>query len=244
MLAAVLANVTIPAHALGLRLPWTQLSPGPAAAGPRPDRKVLASRPFLLLVSAATLCAFAQYAALVHLVPLLTDRGLSPGLAAWALGLGGAGQVAGRLCYRALALQLGARGRTVAIIAAGAAVTLLLGLLPGPAALLVAASVLAGAVRGVHVADVESGHPDALPGELHAQGVGERPLRGLRGAVGADLREADLGQAGQDVEDRPAAVGRDLGCEAADHRQGAEVVGVHLQADVVEVACEQVAAGG
>ena len=144
VLAAVLAAVTIPAHALGLRLPWTQRPPGPAAVGPRPDRHVLASRPFLLLVTAATLCAFAQYAALVNLVPLLTGRGLSPVLAAWALGLGGAGQVAGRLCYRALASRLGARGRTVAIIAAGAMVTLLLGLLPGPAALLIAAAVLAG----------------------------------------------------------------------------------------------------
>jgi MFS family permease len=38
---------------------------------------------------------------------------------------------------------------TAAVIAAGASVTLLLGLLPGPAALLVAASVLAGAVRGL-----------------------------------------------------------------------------------------------
>ena len=37
----------------------------------------------------------------------------------------------------------------MAVIAAGAGVTLLLALLPGPAALLVAASVLAGAVRGV-----------------------------------------------------------------------------------------------
>jgi MFS family permease len=45
--------------------------------------------------------------------------------------------------------RLGARGRTVAVIAAGAAATLLLGLLPGPAALLIIASVLAGAVRGV-----------------------------------------------------------------------------------------------
>ena len=149
VLAAVLAAVTIPAHALGLRLPWTQRPPGPAAVGPRPDRHVLASRPFLLLVTAATLCAFAQYAALVNLVPLLTGRGLSPALAAWALGLGGAGQVAGRLCYRALASRLGARGRTVAVIAAGAMVTLLLGLLPGPAALLIAAAVLAGGIRGV-----------------------------------------------------------------------------------------------
>jgi MFS family permease len=110
---------------------------------------VLASRAFLQLVTAATLCAFVQYAALVNLVPLLTGRGLSPGLAAWALGLGGAGQVAGRLCYRALDARTGIRGRATAVIAAGAAVTLLLGLLPGPAALLVAASVIAGAVRGI-----------------------------------------------------------------------------------------------
>jgi MFS family permease len=149
LLAGVLAAVTVPAHAVFLRLPWT---PPPAAPG-RParggDRRVLGSRTFLLLVTAATLCALAQYAALVSLVPLLTGRGMTPGLAAWALGLGGAGQVAGRLCYARLARWLGTRGRTVAIIAAVAATTLLLGLLPGPAALLVAASVLAGAVRGV-----------------------------------------------------------------------------------------------
>jgi len=151
LLAGILAAVTIPAHALFLRLPWAQPAAGPGQTAPArgADRSVLGSRPFLLLVTAATLCAFAQYAALVNLVPLLTGRGLTPGLAAWALGLGGAGQVAGRLCYRQLAARLGIRGRTVAVIAAGAAVTLLLGLLPGPAALLVAASVLAGAVRGV-----------------------------------------------------------------------------------------------
>jgi MFS family permease len=149
VLAVVLAAVTVPAHALFLRLPWAPppATPGQPARGA--DRSVLASRTFLVLVTAATLCAFAQYAALVNLVPLLTGRGMTPGLAAWALGLGGAGQVAGRLCYARLAHWLGTRGRTVAIIAAVGATTLLLGLLPGPAALLVAASVLAGAVRGV-----------------------------------------------------------------------------------------------
>jgi MFS family permease len=156
ILAAVLAAVTIPAHALALRPPWPRPADPPAApakgkmaAARGADRQVLASRAFLQLVTAATLCAFAQYAALVNLVPLLTGRGLSPGLAAWALGLGGAGQVAGRLCYRVLDARMGPRGRTVAVIAAGSAVTLLLGLLPGPAALLLTAAVIAGAVRGV-----------------------------------------------------------------------------------------------
>ena len=160
ILAAVLAAVTIPAHALALLPPWPPRSPRPAGHSPAllseekaalrsADRQVIASRAFLQLLTAATLCAFAQYAALVNLVPLLTGRGLSPGLAAWALGLGGAGQVAGRLCYRALDARTGTRGRATVIIAGGAAVTLLLGLLPGPAALLVTASVIAGAVRGV-----------------------------------------------------------------------------------------------
>jgi MFS family permease len=158
ILAAVLAAVTIPAHALALRPPWpprptrpteTPPRPGEKAAVPLADRHVFTSRAFLQLVTAATLCAFAQYAALVNLVPLLTGRGLSPGLAAWALGLGGTGQVAGRLCYRALDARTSIRGRAAAIIAAGAAATLLLGLLPGPAALLVVASVIAGTVRGV-----------------------------------------------------------------------------------------------
>ena len=63
-------------------------------------------RAFLLLAAAMTLSAFAQYAVLINLVPLLTSRGMSATEAAWALGLGGAGQVAGRLCYPALFLAL------------------------------------------------------------------------------------------------------------------------------------------
>ena len=82
-------------------------------------------------------------------MPLLTGRGLSHTAAAWALGLGGARQVAGRLCYQTLAVHVGVRGRTLAVMAAGAGSTLLLALLPGPAVLLIAASVLAGAVRGL-----------------------------------------------------------------------------------------------
>lgn len=102
-LAAVLAAVTIPAHALFLRPPWASGGAGRAQVASGRDRQVLASRTFLQMTAAATLCAFAQYAALVNVVPLLEDRGLSASLAAWGLGLGGAGQVAGRLCYRFLA---------------------------------------------------------------------------------------------------------------------------------------------
>jgi MFS family permease len=152
VLAAILGLVTIPAHALALRLPWASPARRPrhqaAAAGPQ-MRHILASRAFLLLVISMTLSAFALYAVAVNLVPLLTGRGLSPTLAAWALGLGGAGQVAGRLCYRPLLARAGARSRAALITGAGGACILILAVLPGQAALLTAASVLCGAARGL-----------------------------------------------------------------------------------------------
>jgi hypothetical protein len=52
------------------------------------------------------------------------------------------------LCYPALAAHSNA-GRALAVMAAGAVTIGTLAVLPGPAALLIAASVLAGAVRGL-----------------------------------------------------------------------------------------------
>ena len=86
---------------------------------------------------------------MVNQVPLLIERGLSTTEAAWALGLGGLGQVLGRLGYGRLAAAFSVRMRAVVILALSAAATLLLGLLPGPEVLLVAAAMLAGAARGV-----------------------------------------------------------------------------------------------
>jgi MFS family permease len=148
VLAVVLAAVTIPAHGLALGLPWPR-PPCARPGGVSRNRQVLTSRVFLLLAAAMTLSAFAQYAVIVNLVPLLTGRGMSPTGAAWALGLGGVGQVAGRLCYPALAARSSVRGRALAVMAAGALTIALLGVLPGPAALLIAAAILAGAVRGL-----------------------------------------------------------------------------------------------
>jgi MFS family permease len=148
ILAVVLAAVTVPAHALALRLPWHSRHRDRGSAGGR-ARQVLVSRTFLFLAASMTLSTFALYAVVVNLVPLLTGRGLSPATAAWALGLGGAGQVAGRLCYRSLAAHTSVRGRALAVMAAGAVAILLLAVLPGPAALLIAVAVLTGAVRGL-----------------------------------------------------------------------------------------------
>jgi MFS family permease len=154
VLAAVLAVVTIPAHAFGLNLPWPQVTPLPAGethrapAGADPAA-VARSRTFVVLSIAITLAAFGFYAGVINLVPLLLARGLSESTAAAALGLGGAGQVVGRLGYGRLTRRTGLRTRTVAVLLAGAVTTVALALLPGPASLLIVGAVLAGCARGI-----------------------------------------------------------------------------------------------
>jgi MFS family permease len=150
VLAAILAVVTIPAHLLGLRGPWPDPDPGEHAEhGDHDPDAVARSRPFLLLVAAVALGTFAAFAVVVNQVPLLIERGLTTTLAAWALGLGGLGQVLGRLGYARLTAHTSIRARSVLVLAVTAAATALLGLLPGPAVLLIAAAMLAGAARGV-----------------------------------------------------------------------------------------------
>ena len=150
VLGAVLAVITVPAHVFGLRGRWPP--PDPAEQRGKPDdapTTVAWSRPFLLLVAAIALGTFSAFAVVVNQVPLLIERGLSTTAAAWALGLGGLGQVLGRLGYSALTHHTGVRARGVLVLGASAAATGLLALLPGPAVALVGAAMLAGAARGV-----------------------------------------------------------------------------------------------
>jgi MFS family permease len=152
VLAAILAVVTVPAHLLGLRGPWPDpdpTEPHPSAVPDQAPEAIARSRPFLLLAAAVTLGTFAAFAVVVNQVPLLQERGLSTSLAAWALGLGGLGQVLGRLGYGLLARHLSVRARGVVVLALSAAATALFAVLPGPALLLIAVAMLAGAARGV-----------------------------------------------------------------------------------------------
>ena len=148
VLALLLAVVTVPGHFWGLRGAWPEPDPPHHPAHAEPGR-VARSRPFLLLGAALTGGAFAVYAVLIGQVPLMIERGMSTTAAAWTLGLGGVGQVLGRMSYGLLARVLGVRARTVAVLAMCSATTILLGLLPGPTAALVAATMLAGAARGI-----------------------------------------------------------------------------------------------
>lgn len=150
VLAAVLAVVTIPAHLFGLRGHWPDPDHSATPAHVEGDPSLVArSRPFVLLVIAIALATFSAFAVVVNQVPLLIERGLSTTTAAWVLGLGGVGQVLGRLGYGALAARTGVRSRTALVLAASAITTALLAALPGPTALLIAVAMLAGAARGV-----------------------------------------------------------------------------------------------
>ncbi|MCJ0871185.1 MFS transporter [Streptomyces sp. AP-93] len=144
-LAVILAAVTIPAHALALRAPWPPAPPSP----PSTDRTPVArSRPFLLLAVAFTLSGFAMYAVVMGLIPLLTERGADATTAAWALGLGGAGQTLGRTLYTGLSSRTSVTTRTVLLIALGGATSAAFALVPGPMPLLITLAVIAGVVRG------------------------------------------------------------------------------------------------
>ncbi|WP_328966484.1 MFS transporter [Streptomyces sp. NBC_00239] len=145
VLAVTLAAVTIPAHALALRAPWP---PAPPALRSIDRTPVARSRPFLLLAVAFTLSGFAMYAVVMGIIPLLTARGAGATTAAWALGLGGAGQTLGRTLYAALATRTSVTTRTVTLIALGGATTASLAFVPGPLPLLVLLAILAGVVRG------------------------------------------------------------------------------------------------
>ncbi|MER5852390.1 MFS transporter [Streptomyces sp. NPDC002012] len=147
VLALVLAAVTVPAHALALKAPWPTAPPAPAHAGDSATT-VARSRPFWMLATALTLSAFTVYAVVVALVPLLLEHGYSTSQAAWALGLGGAGQTLGRTLYATLARHTGVIARTTTLIALGGVTTATLAFTPGPYALLVALSAAAGMVRG------------------------------------------------------------------------------------------------
>ncbi|TDC77828.1 MFS transporter [Streptomyces hainanensis] len=146
VLAGVLAAVTVLPHWLALRAPWPE--PPEAGAAHAGGGNVARSRPFVLLATALTLSGCVVFSGVIALVPLLTERGLSASTAAWALGLGGAGQTLGRALYAVLARRTGTVPRTVVLIALGGVTTLALGLVPGPAWLLVVVAVLAGMVRG------------------------------------------------------------------------------------------------
>lgn len=146
VLAVVLAVLTIGPHLVFLRPAWPELDEPREAEATSPTSKPAGFWMLTIAYAAMSVCAFAT---IINLIPLLDERGYSSTQAAWALGIGGFGQVIGRLGYASFARRVGLVARTVVIFGASALSTLLLAIAPGPYAVVVFASLVAGYTRGL-----------------------------------------------------------------------------------------------
>jgi len=140
-------------------------------------REIVGSRRFRAAQVSMLLAGIALYAATLNLVPLARELGHSYFIAAVAFGLVGAGQVVGRLAYLPVARIGDARQRTAALVGAAALALACLAISPGTVGLM-AAALLAGAVRGVHTLTTTLGVADRWGrvrfGEL--SGAFQRPV--------------------------------------------------------------------
>jgi MFS family permease len=150
LLALPLAS-TVVVHWRGLDDPWVVAALEHPAAGTTPARAVAVVRSpeFVAVVAAFTLAGFCIYAAVVNLVPLLSAGGLTTVAAAVALGVGGVGQVAGRLLYEPLLARLRVRPRTVLVVAVAALTTVGLAVSVRWVVAACLASFAAGVARGI-----------------------------------------------------------------------------------------------
>ena len=148
VLAFMLAVLTLPLHWLFLERSWSPIPP------PRPDEQVhhvssvVRTRRFWASELSMVALAMAMLSVTLAVIPLYMEKGLTYELAAWALGLLGAGQVIGRLVYVALPHR---SAPWVPLIATSGLAVVLLGLMalvPGPPWLLIVIGMAAGAVRG------------------------------------------------------------------------------------------------
>lgn len=153
VLLLALVVVTAPLHWWGLRHAWrpaTAEGDASRTTAARTTRSVTRSRPFVLLAAANALTTLSAFAVLVNLVPMMVERGMAPGLAAVALGLGGVGQALGRLGYARLAAVTTVRGRTVGVMAAVAVATAALAVAPTGGVVFVVLGMVLGLARGIY----------------------------------------------------------------------------------------------
>ncbi|KRF34996.1 MFS transporter [Nocardioides sp. Soil805] len=151
VLLAGLVVITVPLHWWGLDHPWRAAGRGTLSARPAPAvPTTVRSAPFVRLALANALVALAVFAVVINLVPMLVEQGMSRNAAALALGLGGVGQVAGRLAYARFASRTSVTSRAVLVVGAVAVATAALALAPPSAGLLVGIGMLLGLARGVY----------------------------------------------------------------------------------------------
>ena len=148
ILAIVLGVITIPLHWWGLHQPWQRLAHHDAEdEGGAPA--ITRSAPFIMLAVVMTIGAFVIFGGIINLVPMLVEQGLTTRQAAIALGIGGAGQVLGRLGYRRLTGWTSATGRASFVLGLAAASTVLLAVSASMFVLALISSAIAGVARGL-----------------------------------------------------------------------------------------------
>jgi MFS family permease len=115
LLAALLAAVTIPLHALALR----PAAPATRRAAVQHSTAAVALRalPFWLLASAFVLASLSTISMTVLAIPFLLERGHTPAFAAFAVGLIGVSQIPGRLLFAPLAARLPRAEATASVFA-------------------------------------------------------------------------------------------------------------------------------
>jgi MFS family permease len=147
-LAVVLGVITVPLHWWGLDQPWQRISHRDVAEGDS-ARTITRTAAFVMLGIVMTVGAFVVYGAVINLVPMLIEQGLTTRQAAIALGVGGAGQVAGRLGYRRLTRWSSAAGRAAFVLGLAAVSTVFLAVSASTFILALVASAIAGVARGL-----------------------------------------------------------------------------------------------
>jgi MFS family permease len=183
LLAAILAALTAPLHALFLRAaPAESSAPSrreePLAAFAKPAsaiRAVLGSAAFWYLTAAFVLSSFAISAIAVHLIPYLIQNGRSAGFAAFTAGLMGLMQVPGRLIFAAAARRLPRRYEASAVLLLQAV----------GVALLATTASAAGAIAAVCLFGVGNGMATLVRATALAESYGPTFYGSIAGVAGA-----------------------------------------------------------
>ncbi|MGH3348006.1 MAG: MFS transporter [Nocardioides sp.] len=156
VLMGVAVTVTLPLHWWGLRHTWappTESTRGDPSARPKESAaraRVVTTRPFVMLAAANALVALAAFAVVVNLVPMLREQGMDTQTAALVLGLGGLGQVIGRVGYARFAAAVGLTARCVVVVAAVAAFTAAFALAPPVTWVVIVLGMMLGLARGLY----------------------------------------------------------------------------------------------
>jgi len=205
-LAAILAALTIPLHAIVLRRQPPRFGGGERSAGREPDAERVPGAPlgvaartpiFWALAVAFSIGNFSTAAVTLHLIPYMVAHGHAAAAVAMAIGWMGAMQIPGRLLFVAVAGRFGALGVTMAVFLAQAGGLVLVALAPSlPAGLVLVIAVLGAAngmatlARATTLAEVFGpAHYASISGAIALGANGSRAL----GPVGAAVLYSVLG---------------------------------------------------